>query len=156
MQATTWNNLPIWALLASRDILKAAIPERRLSDTLKSILGVLTSLPQLDLSDMAAIYIRDAGQDRQRLFHNNTADQMELPLDLPSGARMPECIAEREDLAGFIAGAQEHKGSWWPHWAIWLREQDPREVPTRGKRKPGGKGGGKRLEDAPGSYVRMR
>lgn len=98
MQATTWNNLPMWALLASRDILKAAIPERRLSDTLKSILGVLTSLPQLDLSDMAAIYIREAGQDRQRLFHNNTADQMELPLDLPSGARMPECIAEREDL----------------------------------------------------------
>jgi len=64
--------------------------------------------------------------------------------------------AEREDLAGFIAGAQENKGSWWPHWANWLREQDPREVPTRGKRIPGGKGGGKRLEDAPGSYVRMR
>lgn len=98
MQALTWNTLPPWALLASRDMLRAAIPERRLSDTLKEVLAVLTSLPQLDLSDMAAIYVREAGQDRQRLFHHNTADQMDLPIDLPLGARMPDCIAEREDL----------------------------------------------------------
>ena len=59
-------------------------------------------------------------------------------------------------LGAFIAGAQEHKGSWWPHWAAWLRAADPRVVTAKGKRKPGGKRGGKVLEDAPGSYVRMR
>lgn len=98
MQTISWNSLPPWALLASRDILKAALPERRLSDTLKDVLSIITALPQLDLSEMAAIYIRDAGQDRQRLLHHNTADQLDLPIDLPLGARVPECIAEREDL----------------------------------------------------------
>jgi PAS domain S-box-containing protein len=94
----TWNTMPSWALLASRDILKAAIPERRLSDTLRDILSIITTLPQLDLSEMSAIYVRDAGQHRQRLLHHNTADQLDLPIDLAQGARMPECIAERDDL----------------------------------------------------------
>lgn len=98
MQAMTWNTLPSWALLASRDILKAAIPERRLSDTLRDILSIITTLPQLELSEMSAIYVRDSGQDRQRLLHHNTADQLDLPIDLAQGARMPECIAERDDL----------------------------------------------------------
>ncbi len=98
MQAMTWNTMPSWALLASRDILKAAIPERRLSDTLRDILSIITTLPQLDLSEMSAIYVRDAGQHRQRLLHHNTADQLDLPIDLAQGARMPECIAERDDL----------------------------------------------------------
>ena len=62
---------------------------------------------------------------------------------------------ERESLAAFIAGAREHKGSWWPHWAAWLRTRDPAEVPANGKRKPGGRGD-KVIEDAPGRYVRMR
>lgn len=98
MQTMTWNAMPSWALLASRDILKAALPERRLGETLKDILSIITGLPQLDLSEMAAIYVRDAGQDRQRLVHHNTADQLDLPIDLAPGARMPECIADRDDL----------------------------------------------------------
>lgn len=63
--------------------------------------------------------------------------------------------APAADLAAFIAGAQEHPGSWWPYWLEWLREQDPREVPAKGKRLPGGKGDSV-IEDAPGRYVRMR
>lgn len=98
MQVMTWNTMPSWALLASRDILKAAIPERRLGDTLKDVLSIITSLPQLDLSDMSAVYMRDPGHDRQRLLHHNTADQLDLPIDLPPGARMPECIVERDDI----------------------------------------------------------
>ncbi|MBC2773020.1 PAS-domain containing protein [Rhizobium sp. AQ_MP] len=98
MQVTTWTNQPIWALQASREILKAAILDRRLGETLKEILSIITALPQLELSEMAAIYIRDAVQDRQRLLHHNTADQLDLPIDLPPGARMPECIADRDDL----------------------------------------------------------
>ncbi len=62
---------------------------------------------------------------------------------------------ERESLAGFIAGAQEHKGSWWPHWAKWLRAQAPDDVAAKGKRKPGNKNDPV-IEDAPGRYVRTR
>jgi len=63
--------------------------------------------------------------------------------------------AERETLDGFIAGAKEHKGSWWPNWAAWLRARAPAEVAAKGKRKPGGKGD-PCVEDAPGRYVRER
>ena len=58
-------------------------------------------------------------------------------------------------LAEFVAGATETKGSWWPDWIGWLREQDPSSVPAKGARKPG-KGSLKAIEDAPGSYVRAR
>jgi polyhydroxyalkanoate synthase len=60
-----------------------------------------------------------------------------------------------QTLDEFIAGAHEHPGSWWPHWAEWLRMRDPSEVPVRGKRKPGGRGD-RVIEDAPGRYVSTR
>ena len=63
--------------------------------------------------------------------------------------------APAASLAEFVAGAEEHPGSWWPYWLAWLREQDGKEVPAKGKRVPGGKGD-KVIEDAPGRYVRMR
>jgi polyhydroxyalkanoate synthase len=48
--------------------------------------------------------------------------------------------------------ATEHAGSWWPDWLAWLKSQDPETVPARkigsGKLKP--------LEDAPGSYVKVK
>ncbi|MGN6278559.1 MAG: PHA/PHB synthase family protein [Sphingomonas sp.] len=58
-------------------------------------------------------------------------------------------------LADFVAGATETKGSWWPDWIAWLREQDGAEVAAKGARQPG-KGKLKAIEDAPGSYVRQR
>jgi polyhydroxyalkanoate synthase subunit PhaC len=58
-------------------------------------------------------------------------------------------------LDEFIAGASEHKGSWWPHWAQWLCLQESAEVPADGKRDPGG-AVDPVVEDAPGRYVRMR
>lgn len=63
--------------------------------------------------------------------------------------------APAETLEGFVAGATEHAGSWWPHWADWLRSSDPATVPARGKRKPGGRGD-RVIEDAPGRYVGAR
>ncbi|VVT12585.1 class I poly(R)-hydroxyalkanoic acid synthase [Hoeflea sp. EC-HK425] len=57
--------------------------------------------------------------------------------------------AEFED---WVAGARETPGSWWPHWHNWIREGSDEEIPAR---KPGGKKL-KPLEDAPGSYVRVR
>jgi polyhydroxyalkanoate synthase len=58
-------------------------------------------------------------------------------------------------LESFIAGANEHKGSWWPDWLAWLKKQDGETVPAKGARVPG-KGKLKAIEDAPGSYVKAR
>jgi polyhydroxyalkanoate synthase len=52
----------------------------------------------------------------------------------------------------WLARAEERPGSWWPHWLQWVTEHDPTEASAR---KPGG-GGLKPLEDAPGSYVKVR
>ncbi|HEY0439933.1 MAG TPA: class I poly(R)-hydroxyalkanoic acid synthase, partial [Xanthobacteraceae bacterium] len=52
----------------------------------------------------------------------------------------------------WLEKAEEHPGSWWPDWQAWLRGLDDKEVPARqpgaGKLKP--------IEDAPGSYVKVR
>ena len=49
----------------------------------------------------------------------------------------------------WLAGAREHRGSWWPHWDRWLERFGGGEVPAR---IPGA-GGLPAIEDAPGSYV---
>ena len=61
----------------------------------------------------------------------------------------------RESLDEYVAGAQQHEGSWWPHWIGWIRELDPATVKATGKRKPGGRGDAV-IEDAPGRYVMTR
>ena len=54
-------------------------------------------------------------------------------------------------LDDWISKAEEHPGSWWPHWIKWIETQAPEKVSAR---KPGGKL--KTLDDAPGTYVRMK
>ena len=56
------------------------------------------------------------------------------------------------DLDGWLAKAKEYPGSWWPDWLVWLTRQGPTEVPARVP----GEGALKAIEDAPGSYVRIR
>ena len=58
-------------------------------------------------------------------------------------------------LPDFVAGAKEHKGSWWPDWLAWIAEKSGGEVPAKGARIPG-KGKLKAIEDAPGRYVVIR
>ena len=55
-------------------------------------------------------------------------------------------------LPDWIKGAQEHKGSWWPNWREWLGAIEPEEVPARSV----GSDAMPPIEDAPGSYVRVR
>jgi polyhydroxyalkanoate synthase len=55
-------------------------------------------------------------------------------------------------LADWIKGAEEHPGSWWPDWRQWLETIDPEEVAAREV----GSGALPPIEDAPGSYVRVR
>ena len=63
--------------------------------------------------------------------------------------------SDPDTLEQFVEGAEEHKGSWWPDWLDWLKEQDAAMVKATGARVPG-KGKLKAIEDAPGSYVRAR
>ncbi len=53
----------------------------------------------------------------------------------------------------WVAGAVEHPGSWWPHWAAWLNERSGGMVPAR---DPSNGPLGTPLEDAPGSFVKVR
>ena len=52
----------------------------------------------------------------------------------------------------WLAGAQQHESSWWPMWEEWIAQYAGDDVPARhpgdGKLTP--------LEDAPGSYVKVR
>jgi polyhydroxyalkanoate synthase len=52
----------------------------------------------------------------------------------------------------WVAGAEEHPGSWWPHWASWLKAKSGKQVPARDPSK----GPLKPIEDAPGSFVKVR
>ena len=56
------------------------------------------------------------------------------------------------NLDRWLGKAKEHAGSWWPDWFQWLKKQNPTEVPAR---EPGG-GVLPAIEDAPGSYVKVR
>jgi polyhydroxyalkanoate synthase subunit PhaC len=55
-------------------------------------------------------------------------------------------------LADWLKGAQEHKGSWWPDWRQWLETIDAEQVAPRAV----GSEALPPIEDAPGSYVRVR
>ncbi|MFO0995061.1 MAG: class I poly(R)-hydroxyalkanoic acid synthase [Alphaproteobacteria bacterium] len=56
------------------------------------------------------------------------------------------------DPKDWLAGATQHKGSWWPTWQRWIEpfggERVPARVPGKGKLKP--------LADAPGTYVLVK
>ena len=55
-------------------------------------------------------------------------------------------------LAQWLKNAREHKGSWWPDWREWLESIDAEKVPARTV----GAAAFPPIEDAPGSYVRVR
>jgi polyhydroxyalkanoate synthase len=52
----------------------------------------------------------------------------------------------------WMASSTEHKGSWWPEWMKWVARHAGPKVEAR---KPGD-GKLKVIEDAPGSYVKIR
>ncbi|MDQ2859790.1 MAG: class I poly(R)-hydroxyalkanoic acid synthase [Pseudomonadota bacterium] len=55
-------------------------------------------------------------------------------------------------LDEWLAGAEEHPGSWWPHWAKWLKAKSGKQIPARDPAK----GPLKPIEDAPGAFVKVR
>ena len=52
----------------------------------------------------------------------------------------------------WLAGATQHEGSWWVHWGKWIAKQSGKKVNARVP----GDGKAPVLEDAPGSYVKVR
>ncbi len=60
----------------------------------------------------------------------------------------PKCPPHPDD---WLKDAKPHDGSWWPYWMEWLEPYAGEMVPAR---QPGADGIA--LEDAPGSYVRVR
>ena len=60
--------------------------------------------------------------------------------------------ARPDDPEQWLAGATAHEGSWWPVWRDWLAPLRGGEVTAR---EPGD-GELAAIEDAPGSYVRIR
>ncbi|MCP5150080.1 MAG: class I poly(R)-hydroxyalkanoic acid synthase [Ectothiorhodospiraceae bacterium] len=63
-----------------------------------------------------------------------------------TGSELPE------DPQAWLAGAEAHEGSWWTDWASWVARHAGKQVPSRVP----GEGGLPALEDAPGSYVKVR
>jgi polyhydroxyalkanoate synthase len=73
----------------------------------------------------------------------------------PAANKYQYWINERstaKTLDSWLATATEHPGSWWTDWIAWIREIDSEEVPAR----PPGSGALLAIEDAPGSYVRVK
>jgi len=58
-----------------------------------------------------------------------------------------------EDPQAWFEGATEVAGSWWPDWNRWTTSFDPEKLPAR---IPGKAKGFKAIEDAPGSYVKVK
>jgi len=54
--------------------------------------------------------------------------------------------------ADWLKDAEENPGSWWPHWHKWLSKKSGAKVPARDPSK----GNLKPIEDAPGSYVKVK
>nr|HPQ95856.1 alpha/beta fold hydrolase [Thiolinea sp.] len=57
-----------------------------------------------------------------------------------------------ETAQAWLAGAQQHDGSWWPEWDRWIRALDSEEVDAR---EPGARVF-PAIEDAPGVYVKSK
>lgn len=52
------------------------------------------------------------------------------------------------DAEEWMLNAEHHKGSWWPHWQKWIKTYGGKKVASRFPKNA--------LEDAPGSYVKIR
>ena len=59
-----------------------------------------------------------------------------------------KCPADPEE---WLKAAEKHDGSWWPHWAKWLEQYGDEKVPARDPAANANV-----IEDAPGSYVKVR
>lgn len=57
-------------------------------------------------------------------------------------------IDNKDEPDSWLEKAKENSGSWWPHWAKWLEQFSSRKIKSRMPENA--------IEEAPGSYVRMK
>ena len=76
----------------------------------------------------------------------NPPDRNKYQHWINPGRRRPRSLED------WLAGAEEHPGSWWPDWHRWMSRRSGRRVAARAP----GEGGLAPIEPAPGSYVRVR
>jgi polyhydroxyalkanoate synthase len=75
-------------------------------------------------------------------------------INAPAAQKYQHWTSEHlpDTLEAWQAQAKETAGSWWPHWADWLKAKSGKLIaardPAKGKLKP--------LGDAPGEYVKVR
>ena len=75
-------------------------------------------------------------------------------INHPSAAKYQHWVNSKlpATVEDWQEGAKERPGSWWPHWAEWLAEKSGKQIaprdPAKGPLKP--------IEDAPGSYVKVK
>ncbi len=76
-------------------------------------------------------------------------------INPPEPGKYPHWINEEScaDAESWQQGATEVSGSWWPDWKKWLEDYSGSTLPAR---KPGKRKKYPILEDAPGSYVKVR
>jgi polyhydroxyalkanoate synthase len=75
-------------------------------------------------------------------------------INAPAAQKYQHWTSEHlpDGVEGWMEAARETPGSWWPHWAQWLKDKSGGLVaardPAKGPLPP--------IEDAPGSYVKVR
>lgn len=76
-------------------------------------------------------------------------------INPPESGKYPHWVNDDmpADSADWMQGATQVEGSWWPDWDRWLAPKSGDQVPAR---QPGCKKAFPALEDAPGSYVKVR
>ncbi|MEO1563920.1 MAG: alpha/beta fold hydrolase [Pseudomonadota bacterium] len=68
-------------------------------------------------------------------------------------ARFLTNTGEHSSPEEFVAGAQQNKGSWWPHWIHWMNARAGKQIATP---KSYGSNTYEVLGEAPGTYVRAK
>ena len=88
-------------------------------------------------------------------FMLSTAGHIQSVVNPPKNSKRKYFLNESvdtfpEEPEGWLEGAQEYAGSWWPHWYEWIHE---RSDGKRAAKKTLGNRKHKPLCDAPGTYV---
>jgi polyhydroxyalkanoate synthase len=101
----------------------------------------------LGASGHIAGVINPAAKKKRSYWTNDAAPKS------AAGKRGAKAAAVVPDTDAWLAGASETAGSWWPEWAAFLGEHGGEQV--KAPAKPGNRLY-KAIEDAPGSYVKVR
>ena len=115
-----------------------------------------------------ALFLRNAGDatllnlTTEHVFTDENPPTHEQGTDRPGRTFQSAAKNKRSYWTGgkvtpdpeqWLASAHARPGSWWTHWAEWIKPLSGREVPARKKL---GNARHKPIEAAPGRYVKVR